>query len=457
MREIQKQARAINMMLGDQQPNRGCYCKSLYNYLLPYRGKVFLFNTFTRAVYELSQEEAELFRTDEVYFEPENENMKALSDMIRARLFVKAGVDEANSYLGLGELLATAEKRNVVNDYTILTTTGCNARCFYCFEADFTPCVMKMDTASALADYIIEHLPADNVYIHWFGGEPLCNTAVMDLISQRLKERNIRYFSSITSNGFAFNDQYVEAAKNLWRTTIVQITLDGMDDEHNRRKNFYAKNCNHFRQTILNIHKLLDKEIVVSLRLNFDKENLKDIELLCDFLAEEFHGEKRLAVYPAMLFEDCGSWNPGRLKTEQLALVEDLVHLRDKLTELKLYSPPVLSSQVRYKKCGSNKPLHLTINPDGAFSVCHNYSDTCTYGTIYDGITDEKLFQEWMNNTAISPKCKNCCWLPECTAFQKCPIRRSSCVEEMEDLVKRQIIALARRAESKMTANREMA
>lgn len=442
MRHIQNQARAVKLMLGEQQPKVGRYRKSLYNYIFPYHEKTVLFNTFTRAIYELSTEEKELFCKEELLYDPKMNGAEQLEEMIRARLFVPETVDEAVSYLGLSELLATSEKQDTIDDYTILTTTGCNARCFYCFEADFTPCAMRTDTARALADYIASHLSGDRVVLHWFGGEPLCNTTAMDVISSRLNELNIKFSASMTTNGFAFDDKKVESAVSLWNVRTVQITLDGMDEEHNRRKNYYATDCNPFRKTIENIHKLLDKEVIVSVRLNFDHENVKDIDTLCEFLAEEFKGEKRIAVYPAMLFENCGAWNPGRLADEQLRLVEELIRLRDKLYQLKLFAPPALQPQVKFKKCGSNKATHRTVNPDGSFSVCHNYSDTCTYGSIFDGITDEALFRSWMDNTAVSQRCKECRWLPECTAFQKCPIRRSSCVEEMEDMVRRQLTAI---------------
>ncbi len=42
-------------------------------------------------------------------------------------------------------------------DYTILTTPGCNARCFYCFEKGTKPVTMTGETASKVVRYIVAH------------------------------------------------------------------------------------------------------------------------------------------------------------------------------------------------------------------------------------------------------------------------------------------------------------
>ena len=62
-----------------------------------------------------------------------------------------------------------------INKYTILTTTGCNARCFYCYEKGTKPVTMTAETASKVVRYIVAHRGDEEIKLKWFGGEPLVN------------------------------------------------------------------------------------------------------------------------------------------------------------------------------------------------------------------------------------------------------------------------------------------
>ena len=103
-----------------------------------------------------------------------------------------------------------------IRKYTVVTTTGCNARCAYCFEKGTKRVHMTAETAEKVARYIISHQGEyKKVQIDWFGGEPLVNSKVMDLICTRLSEQQVDYFSYITTNGYLFSEKMVEKAVQL--------------------------------------------------------------------------------------------------------------------------------------------------------------------------------------------------------------------------------------------------
>ena len=60
-----------------------------------------------------------------------------------------------------------------IENYTILTTTNCNARCFYCYESNLPHINMEETTAKRLVEYMIENKESNTLRRHWFGGEPL--------------------------------------------------------------------------------------------------------------------------------------------------------------------------------------------------------------------------------------------------------------------------------------------
>ncbi|MEI3172875.1 MAG: radical SAM protein [Lachnospiraceae bacterium] len=128
-----------------------------------------------------------------------------------------------------------------ITSYTIFTTTDCNARCFYCYEMGRSRIPMSDETAHKAAAYIAAHCGGEKVHLHWFGGEPLFNKQVIDIICTDLAEKGIVYESMIISNGYLFDGATVEQAVSHWKLKNVQITLDGTEEIYNRSKAFIYK------------------------------------------------------------------------------------------------------------------------------------------------------------------------------------------------------------------------
>lgn len=88
-----------------------------------------------------------------------------------------------------------------INRYTILTTTDCNAKCFYCFQKDKKHIDMPMKVAQDLAKYIVDHYNGKQVELHWFGGEPLYNEPVIDEICTTFKrEHTVQTYRNTLKN-----------------------------------------------------------------------------------------------------------------------------------------------------------------------------------------------------------------------------------------------------------------
>lgn len=121
-----------------------------------------------------------------------------------------------------------------VTGYSIFTTTDCNARCFYCFELGRSRMPMSEETAHKAAAYIADHCGGKPVRLSWFGGEPLFNRKVIDIICRDLQVRNVDYHSTMMSNGYLFDGETVRRAASLWKLRRVQITLDGTENVYNR-------------------------------------------------------------------------------------------------------------------------------------------------------------------------------------------------------------------------------
>lgn len=420
--------------IGKKEFTEGEYVPSKFNYYFDIDGESLVYNSFSGVFALLSSDQLNNLHLEKCMLT--NAVSDDISELVHYRLLVSSDIDETIDYLNLYRTVKGFIYNPAITSYTVLTTTGCNARCFYCFEQDFKAVTMKTITAEVLSDFMIQNSQGKPISIHWFGGEPLCNTNAIDTICSQLDKAGIVFSSTMTSNGYAFTKKIIENAASHWRLKSVQITLDGLREEHNRRKNYFASKPDPFNQTIMNIHDLLDAKIRVSLRLNFDSGNSNEMSLLIDYLSNEFSGCKGLSAYSIPLFEDCNAWNPDRDNEEQLNLIRRQQDLNDEIRSKFLLSEKNVCRGFSISHCGANNPAHRTVNPDGTFSFCHNYSDTYVYGSIFDGIKDKVAFEKWTNNDRLREMCKNCIWLPECTAFDMCPVKKTYCKIEYENQVR---------------------
>ena len=90
------------------------------------------------------------------------------------RLFLVSTAQDEYAMVDRDCHAASREKtRNIpVTSYTILPTSQCNARCFYCYEKDIHQKNMSAQIAIDTADFIAQHCCGEKVHITWFVGEP---------------------------------------------------------------------------------------------------------------------------------------------------------------------------------------------------------------------------------------------------------------------------------------------
>lgn len=194
----------------------------------PVDGGVLVFHTLTRALLLLTPEEYAAPDTlpdlrDGWFRVPQEMNDQKYADQVR---FLRQTMHK---------------KPKHITNYVIFTTTDCNARCFYCYELGRSRIPMSAETAHKAADYIAAHCGGEKVSIQWFGGEPLFNKAVIDIICSDLAAKGVEYHSTMISNGYLFDDATVKQAVELWKLKRIQITLDGTEDMYNRSKAFIYK------------------------------------------------------------------------------------------------------------------------------------------------------------------------------------------------------------------------
>lgn len=298
---------------------------------------------------------------------------------------------------------------------------------------------MTEETAHKVAEYIIfnyQKLQTENpaekqseqqepkkVHISWFGGEPLYNNKVIDIICNRLKEAEAPYRSTMISNGYLFTEEMVAKAKDLWQLGNVQITLDGTEQTYNRSKAYIHRESSAYQRVIRNIGLLLDKEIAVTIRMNIDMHNADDLKSLAHELAERFGGRLGFTCYSHPLFEmSAGERNRKHTLASRKEVYLKQQELQAVLEALKLRRPGgKLPKDLPANHCMADSGKSVVIAPTGEIGLCEHYTENEFFSHIdtpeKKDVSTIRRFAERCEDIDL---CNDCAYYPQCIRLKMC-------------------------------------
>ena len=311
----------------------------------------------------------------------------------------------------MAALLTLAPK--VVTTYTILPTTGCNARCFYCYEQGTRPVTMTAETASQVVRYIVAHRGDEKITLRWFGGEPLVNAKVIDQICTELNGQGVPFRSEMITNGYLFDADMVQRAKNLWQLQKVQITLDGTEQTYNRVKAYVYQGVNAFERVLENIGQLIAVGIRVFIRLNVDKHNIGEMAELAELLHQHFGSNEHLSVYSHELFgertpEDNATLFAQRMQLEQQIAKHGILRIKE------------LPKDIHLNQCMADNDGSVVIAPDGHLGKCEHFIDREFFGHIDSEERDMTIIRKFKERRAEIEACATCPFYPQCYRLVMC-------------------------------------
>ena len=301
-----------------------------------------------------------------------------------------------------------------VTGYTILPTTGCNARCFYCFEKGTKPVTMTTETAAKVARYIVAHHGNEKVKLNWFVGEPLVNAKVIDQICTELSEQGVPFYSEIVTNGYLFDADMVQRAKDLWQLKHVQITLDGTAQTYNRVKDYVYQGVNAFERVLQNIGLLTAASIPVVIRLNVDKYNMEEMAQLVEQLHQRFGINEHLSVYSHELYGDRSPEDNAEIYAKRMQLEQQIVACGYNRKQR-------LQKDIKQNNCmADDDGRSVLIAPDGHLGKCEYYIDRNFYGHIDSEERDEAILRKFKELRADMEACATCPYYPQCSRLVMC-------------------------------------
>lgn len=376
-----------------------------------------IYNAMTRSLVVMNEEEFESIFTDAETeyvdflirsYTLVTEDFKDIETMQRLRKYYEVPLDD--KYLQKGN----------IHEYTILTTTHCNANCFYCYEKGRSKIHMTQETAEKIGDFITEYAPLDRIIdLRWFGGEPLYNAKIIDTIVGKIRETGMNYQSTMVSNASLFNDELIQKAVKSWHLAHVQVTLDGTEEVYNKAKAYTKKDFNAYKKVIENIGKLLDANIAVTVRMNLELYNADDLKNVVHECYKYFGNHPQFGMYAYPIFEE------GEPRTEEhkRELYSKLREIEEVLDQYKYLKGKELYGGIRNTHCMVDHGKAVLFAPTGEIGLCEHYSDSEFFSHIdnYEQ-KDWDVIKDWKRVEEPLDICEECCYFPDC-------LRCSNCVE----------------------------
>lgn len=342
-----------------------------------------------------------------------------ITELIENYFLVPEEFDEKATVSKLRVLMNRLFTPKDISLFTILTTTNCNARCFYCYEKGLTRIDMDEATANQVIDYISANGNPYRIKLHWFGGEPLICSQRIDQICSGLRSRNVDYSSSMTSNGYLFDSYVVKRASELWRLEEVQITLDGRADTYNRVKAYVVNDNNPYARVLNNIELLLKSGVRVSIRLNFDQFNVCDVKALASELKGRFGQYKNVSVYPHFILQRVNVESALRSQLEEDELLIEQTNIEQQLIECGLRKMDMSLPRIRARSCGADKEDSIVVYPDGMLYKCIEISEFDQVGYIGSSHLNKTILKKYQDCHELE-ECAECPLYPYCILLKEC-------------------------------------
>jgi len=199
--------------------------------------------------------------------------------------------------------------------YIVMPTYNCNLRCGYCFQdymrtdSRYAHLLREMDIP--LVDRMFQGMEHIEVLhgcdsgrrrvIGFFGGEPLlaANRRIVDYIIHKALDLGKASFWAVS------NATEIDAYADLLgpdAISSIQVTLDGSPEAHDQRR-IYADGRGSFERIANNITMALKRGVVISIRVNVDRSNLRQLPILADIFHERGWDRyaKTFSAYTAVL------------------------------------------------------------------------------------------------------------------------------------------------------------
>ena len=383
--------------------------------------KYILYNTFSTGLVTLDKDTYE-----KVIVNKDFADFSGLPYLVENGFVVEDDCDEVAKV----EAVRTAiMKKTIIQNIVILTTTDCNARCYYCFEHGIDHVYMSKETADGIVEYCKKKYKEKRIAITWFGGEPLMNYDIIKYITFKLIEAGYELECHVTTNGSLVTDEMIDFFEKNYVRFSFQITIDSVHDEYSKVKRYVdIEPEKAYDRTINNVIALIKRGVRMMIRVNFASskiEHAKEVyKTLIDTLSVYDLAKVNIYMAPLSLPGDKEiiSNFHGDIEHPFLQMVKvqreegfplhDLYNEENEISLLSAYNlqPSAIS-------CGMNLACRIVVNADGTLYKCHRLVGKKEFavGNVFDGEDESNPHLKYFHDIHVTDEdCRKCDILPIC-------------------------------------------
>jgi len=397
--------------------------ESRYNVTVECQGKQFLYNCLTNQLME-SGEKIDFILGTAREFQKVYE-MKSNKDSIEL-------LEEGGFLLSLdSDELSFIEVKSNMDKYssnkfrlTIAPTIECNFNCIYCYENKVGGIITKEVAENIRKEIEKRAKERKDISITWYGGEPLLCMDFIEEFSEELisicEENQVQYSASMVTNGYLISEEMIQRIKKS-QIRSLQITLDGPEDIHDKRRKLKNSNEGTFDKILKAIQLLHDAKINVKIRINVDSANNSYIEELLDILKKDNLQDFIVELgYVKSCTEFCQNIKNECLSVEEYAKIS--ITFWKMLLDKEFYrSLENAFPFAQFNYCGAVSLCNYVVDPNGELFKCWHEIGLSEYsvGNISDiNHCTTKNSNNYLRYLKWSPlkfdKCRECKVLPIC-------------------------------------------
>ena len=322
--------------------------------------------------------------------------------------------------------------------FMLILSYDCNLRCIYCYQQrdhlkNRDSCRFKtitpelIDKAFNVMDKLVEEFVKESKAdldskpcVGLYGGEPFLIHNYEALRYAVKKGKELGYTFSAITNGTQI-DKFLDLLESPALFRGFQITLDGPEEIHNRRR-IYPGGEGSFSDIARNVSTLLKLGYSIDLRVNVDGHNIKYLKQLDEFITSQgWNRYRNFRAYCSVV-----RLKGGKRVIDEMILQQAISELpRDSA----LRSIPHPIYRIFRKVFEQGGLIEFGINPCGAVAgqlIFDPFGDLYTcwdivgcsehkVGRYYPVLKFNRKLDEWRNRTVANiPECLKCPYLFLC-------------------------------------------
>ena len=314
--------------------------------------------------------------------------------------------------------------------YTAVMTYACNLKCPYCFQGHEkgteTLDDKRVDIILTNIGKNLDKKDFKGLFIGLFGGEPLLAyhqcVRLMKGAFNSCDERGIQLKGDIITNGTLITKDVVDNLLSPYCDIIVQITMDGGREIHNRRKSFRDGRGTY--DVLLDALELLrDAHIHVNLRLNIDKENIDTFAELHRDLHDRGLGNIRKYLGWIYAYDIEGVPEEFAAYAEKCFSCDEILVLENRISEqldvMKVSDKIILPTTLNHIPCAFEREDNYVVDPYLDIYGCRDLAGLkdMVVGRIDengDTILNCRYYEQMSRDPLTFEECRDCKYLPFC-------------------------------------------